>query len=41
MGKKRKHLTHEQVWDDRGLIDSWNQAHEEYKVEMKPVDREP
>ena len=32
MGKNRKELTHEEVWDDSGLIDSWNASYEEYKV---------
>jgi len=25
-------LTHDEIWDDSALIDSWNQALEEYKV---------
>lgn len=25
-------LTHEEVWDDSALLDSWNEAVEEYKV---------
>ncbi len=33
MGKKRKELSQEEIWDDRGLIESWNQSYEEYKVE--------
>lgn len=27
-------LTHEEVWDDTALVDSWNEAFEEYKVNM-------
>ncbi|KAF2717912.1 hypothetical protein K431DRAFT_297405 [Polychaeton citri CBS 116435] len=29
MGKKN--LSHAQIWDDSALVDSWNQAFEEYK----------
>jgi hypothetical protein len=32
MGKKRKELSHEEIWDDSGLVESWNQSYEEYKV---------
>ncbi|MCJ1324469.1 hypothetical protein MMC10_001131 [Thelotrema lepadinum] len=31
MGKRRKELSHEEIWDDSGLLDSWNQSYEEYK----------
>ncbi|MCJ1444867.1 MAG: hypothetical protein MMC23_005370 [Stictis urceolatum] len=31
MGKKRKELSHEEIWDDSGLVESWNQSYEEYK----------
>jgi hypothetical protein len=24
--------THEEIWDDSALVDSWNQALDEYKV---------
>lgn len=34
MGPGRDELTHDEVWDDTALIDSWNQALEEYKVDM-------
>ena len=27
-------LTHDQIWDDSALIDSWNEAVEEYKVSL-------
>lgn len=30
--KKRKALSHEQIWDDTALIESWDDALEEYKV---------
>lgn len=26
------HLTHAQIWDDSSLVQSWNEAAEEYKV---------
>ena len=29
---KKKELTHEEIWDDSALIDSWNEALAEYKV---------
>lgn len=36
MGKKRKvknkELTQEEIWDDSALIQSWDDAVEEYKV---------
>ena len=32
MGKKRKELSHEEIWDDGGLVQSWNESYEEYKV---------
>lgn len=25
-------LTHEEIWDDSALVESWNQALDEYKV---------
>ncbi|KAF4971723.1 hypothetical protein FSARC_1522 [Fusarium sarcochroum] len=31
MPKKQENLSHEEVWDDSALIDSWNEALEEYK----------
>ena len=33
MGKKRKALSQEEIWDDSALIQSWDDALEEYKVE--------
>ncbi|KAI9797821.1 MAG: hypothetical protein M1833_005324 [Piccolia ochrophora] len=30
--KKSKHLSHEQIWDDSALIQSWDEALEEYKL---------
>ncbi|KAJ4326696.1 hypothetical protein N0V84_002922 [Fusarium piperis] len=32
MATKQENLTHEELWDDSALIDSWNEALEEYKV---------
>jgi peroxiredoxin len=32
MSAKQENLTHEELWDDSALIDSWNEALEEYKV---------
>lgn len=31
-----QNLSHEEVWDDSALIDSWNEAFEEYKVGPLP-----
>lgn len=35
MGKKRKQLSHAEIWDDTALLQSWNDALEEYKVLFK------
>ena len=32
MGKKRKQLSQAEVWDDSALIQSWDDALDEYKV---------
>ncbi len=32
MGKKRKQLSQAEVWDDSALVQSWDDALEEYKV---------
>ena len=32
MGKKRKHLSHEEIWDDSALLNSWDAALQEYQV---------
>ena len=32
MGKKRKILSQEEIWDDSALIESWDEALAEYKV---------
>ncbi|KAM0425233.1 hypothetical protein ACHAPT_009550 [Fusarium lateritium] len=32
MSAKQENLTHEELWDDSALINSWNEALEEYKV---------
>jgi hypothetical protein len=31
MEKKAGQLTHDEIWDDSALVDSWNEALEEYK----------
>lgn len=33
MSTNQENLTHEELWDDSALIDSWNEALEEYKVD--------
>ncbi|KAL9058313.1 MAG: hypothetical protein Q9206_001974 [Seirophora lacunosa] len=37
MGKKRKQLSHEEIWDDSALVDSWNAALQEYQLQQ-PTD---
>ncbi|KAL8851602.1 MAG: hypothetical protein Q9198_011062, partial [Flavoplaca austrocitrina] len=32
MGKKRKHLSHEEIWDDSALVNSWDLALQEYQL---------
>ncbi|KAI4113934.1 MAG: hypothetical protein LQ345_005184 [Seirophora villosa] len=32
MGKKRKQLSHEEIWDDSALVDSWDAALQEYQL---------
>jgi len=33
MGKKRKQdLSQKEIWDDSALVDSWNEAYDEYKL---------
>lgn len=32
--KKRKIISHEEIWDDTALIESWDEALDEYKVSM-------
>ena len=32
MDKKKKAPSHDEIWDDSLLVDSWNEALEEYKV---------
>ncbi|KAL9009053.1 MAG: hypothetical protein Q9180_009438 [Flavoplaca navasiana] len=34
MGKKRKHLSHEEIWDDSALVNSWDLALQEYQVDF-------
>jgi hypothetical protein len=31
--------THEEIWDDSALVDSWNEALEEYKVSGRLVSK--
>lgn len=38
MGKTKnpaRPLTHEEIWDDSALIQSWDEAVEEYKVSLR------
>jgi hypothetical protein len=38
MGKnKNVSLTHEEIWDDSALVQSWDDAVEEYQVSQAPV----
>ncbi|KAL9026253.1 MAG: hypothetical protein Q9196_005053, partial [Gyalolechia fulgens] len=32
MGKKRKTISHEEIWDDSALLDSWDAALQEYQL---------
>ncbi|KAL8814121.1 MAG: hypothetical protein Q9223_006632 [Gallowayella weberi] len=32
MPRKRKHLSHEEIWDDSALLNSWDAALQEYQV---------
>ncbi|KAL8802686.1 MAG: hypothetical protein Q9182_003644 [Xanthomendoza sp. 2 TL-2023] len=32
MPRKRKHLSHEEIWDDSALLDSWDAALQEYQL---------
>lgn len=34
MAPNNKELTHDEIWDDSALIDSWNEALDEYKVRL-------
>jgi hypothetical protein len=36
MSEKKNGVSHEEIWDDSALIDSWNEALEEYKVNLDP-----
>lgn len=36
MGGSKQDLSHEEIWDDSALIDSWNDALAEYKVSLPP-----
>lgn len=35
MASKEQNLTHEEIWDDSALVDSWNDALLEYKVRQQ------
>lgn len=35
MAKGNEKLTHDEIWDDSALVDSWNSALDEYKVRIK------
>jgi hypothetical protein len=35
----KENLTHEEIWDDRALVNSWNDALEEYKASKRPGSR--
>jgi hypothetical protein len=39
MGKNKKvsSMTHEEIWDDSALVQSWDDAVEEYQVSQVPV----
>lgn len=34
MAANENNLTHDEIWDDSTLVDSWNEALEEYKVRI-------
>lgn len=35
MGKKRKELSQAEIWDDTALVQSWEDALDEYKVQYQ------
>ena len=37
MARKTKRLSEEEIWDDSALVNSWNEALEEYKVGLTPL----
>jgi hypothetical protein len=41
MEKKAGQLTHDEIWDDSALVDSWNEALEEYKVMLPAPKAQP
>ncbi|KAJ3568649.1 hypothetical protein NPX13_g6348 [Xylaria arbuscula] len=41
MASKQQELTHNEIWDDSALIDSWDQALEEYKVSFTTTSSRP
>lgn len=32
--RKKKAAEHDEIWDDSALVDSWNEALEEYQVRL-------
>ena len=41
MAPGEKPLTHDEIWDDSALVDSWNDALAEYKVRVSVGDSVP
>ncbi len=39
MATNENNLTHDEIWDDSALVESWNEALEEYKVGYSSMDR--
>ena len=39
MAADKKELTHDEIWDDSALVDSWNSALDEYKVSLPLIDQ--
>lgn len=39
MASEEQNLTHEEIWDDSALVDSWNDALMEYKVRQESFGR--
>jgi hypothetical protein len=35
MAPSNKNVPHAEIWDDSALVDSWNDALEEYKVRLE------
>ncbi|KAG5915092.1 hypothetical protein E4U61_004991 [Claviceps capensis] len=41
MASEQEVLSHEEIWDDSALIDSWNEALAEYKLQSQPQESTP